>query len=393
MTSSTAILESSRPTPILDRTAPLPWKNKAQWWQLLIGAAIGAAAVLGAWYARRLTAKSPHSHAPSGHLLLPVVEVALLAYFAIVLHEGGHFVAGRLSGLHMRFMRVGPVQINIPFRVSFHWKNLTEAGGVISMLPKTGEISSRQLLTLLAGGPVANLLSAGVVFSIFKAGGNLPLLVWYFVAISVGLGVVNLIPLPGLFSMSDGTRMLMIIRQKGSAERLVAIFQLFATLVQGKDFEDLPEQLLARATAFKDRSPDTVSAFAIAYYAAFSRHEDDRAAQLLETCLEYSRFTLRSVRDALVSDAAVFQALRRKRVDLAQQWLADLPHNAKFPGLRTRAEAAILEAQGNTEAAVSKLEETETALLRWPNALQRELSLRGLRKWKSELESRAAANI
>jgi len=188
MASSTGILKSSLPTPILDRIAPLPFKARAQWWQLLIGAAFGAAGALGVWYTRQLSGKSPHSHARSNHPILLVIEVTLLAYLAIVLHETGHFVAGKISGLQIRFMRVGPVQVNIPFRVSFHWKNLVEAGGVISMLPKTGEISSRQLLILLAGGPAANLLSAGVVFSIFKALGNLPLLVWYFVAISAGPG-------------------------------------------------------------------------------------------------------------------------------------------------------------------------------------------------------------
>jgi len=46
-----------------------------------------------------------------------------------------------------------------------------------------------------------------------------------------------------------------------------------------------------------------------------------------------------------MSDAAVFLARKRKRADLAEQWLDALPQVTQVPWLRIRAEAGILEAE------------------------------------------------
>jgi hypothetical protein len=93
----------------------------------------------------------------------------------------------------------------------------------------------------------------------------------------------------------------------------------------------------------------------------------------------------------LLSDAAVFQARRRRRVDLAEQWLSDMRATPGFPWLSARAEAAIREAGDDLEGALDKLEEVEKAILAVPNPTQREISLRFLRQWKSELRTRSAA--
>lgn len=50
-------------------------------------------------------------------------------------------------------------------------------------------------------------------------------------------------------------------------------------------------------------------------------------------------------------EAAVFQARRRGRADLAEAWLEDVPAATAIPGNREHAEAAILEARGDREGA------------------------------------------
>jgi hypothetical protein len=91
------------------------------------------------------------------------------------------------------------------------------------------------------------------------------------------------------------------------------------------------------------------------------------------------------LREALMSDAAVFQGRRRKRADLAEQWLAEIPVATRGPWLRTRAEAAILEAKGDVGGALGKLAEVEAAITTLPNKGQRDALLRSLQRWKSEL--------
>jgi hypothetical protein len=61
---------------------------------------------------------------------------------------------------------------------------------------------------------------------------------------------------------------------------------------------------------------------------------------------------------------------RRRRVPGAEtgacrsrrRWLADIPVTTQSPWLRTRAEAAILEAKGDVDGALGKLAEVEAAI-------------------------------
>ena len=86
-----------------------------------------------------------------------------------------------------------------------------------------------------------------------------------------------------------------------------------------------------------------------------------------------------------MSDAAVFQGRRRKRPDLAEQWLAAIPVGTPHRWFRSRAEAAILEARGDTAGAMGKLADVEAALLALPRNHQRDNLLRLLGKWKAQL--------
>ena len=90
-----------------------------------------------------------------------------------------------------------------------------------------------------------------------------------------------------------------------------------------------------------------------------------------------------------MADAAVFQAIRRRRVDLAEQWRAEVPEATQIAFLRPKVEAAILQARGDFEGAAGKLEEYASAVNVLPAAWQREYHLRLLRRWKTELESPA----
>ena len=58
----------------------------------------------------------------------------------------------------------------------------------------------------------------------------------------------------------------------------------------------------------------------------------------------------------------MFQARRQKRPDLAEEWLTAIPATASAAWLRSRAEAAVLEAQGDIEGSLRKLNDYETAI-------------------------------
>jgi hypothetical protein len=177
----------------------------------------------------------------------------------------------------------------------------------------------------------------------------------------------------------------MLLRQPERGERWLALLHLARELNDGVLPESLSAGFLAKAVAIRDASADTVKANAIAYSAAFHQHKDSEAAQRLETCLAYSGHATPILREALISDAAVFQGRRRKRTDFADQWLAEIPVKTQYPWFRSRAEAAILEAKGDVDGALGKLAEVEAAMLTLPKNAQRDMSLRLLERWKSDL--------
>jgi hypothetical protein len=175
------------------------------------------------------------------------------------------------------------------------------------------------------------------------------------------------------------------LRKPERGERWLALLHLGGQLMDGVLPESLSADFLTKAIAVRDASADTVKAYALAYSAAFHQQKDAEAGQRLETCLAYSSHATPALREALRSDAAVYQARRRKRADLAEQWLAEIPVTMRYVWIRSRAEAAVLEAKGDVDGAINKLAETEASLFALPENVQRETLLRWVQRWKAEL--------
>lgn len=314
--------------------------------------------------------------------LLFILCMLAAGFLAIAIHESGHAVVGELAGFHVNSLRVGRLQLDRPFRISLYRGRGTGAGGWVSLFPvKHDKLVLRATLMLLAG-PFASLASAGLLIALPYSKGMFSA---WFICISLLIGVMNLVPFRHRAVISDGGRVRMLLQNRASGERLLAMLKLLDEIRQGVPQENLSPEFLAKAVAIQDNSPDTFTAYAIAYSAAFWQHKDDEAGQKLETCLRYSSVVSPTQRHAIMIDAAVFQARRRKRIDLAEQWLADVPQKTEYPWFRLRGEAAILEVKGDITSALTKLDEVIKLVQATPNQAMREISLRGVSRWKAEL--------
>jgi hypothetical protein len=310
------------------------------------------------------------------------VSVFAAFYLMLAVHELGHVVAGLGVGFRCRSLRVGPLLFNRPFRVSLYRGPGAVVNGVAELFPVATEKLASRGVAMVIGGPVANILVAMVVLLV-----PLPLNAFsgLFIAFSIANALNDLLPFESRLGVSDGRRIWMLLRQRSRGERWLALLRLGGELNDGVLPESLSNDFLTKAIAVQDASADTVTANAIAFSAAFHQRKDREAAQRLETCLAFSGHATPVLREALMSDAAVFLARRRKRTDLADQWLAEIPNKTQYPWFRTRAEAAILEAKGDVDGAVAKLADVEAAILKLPKNAQRGISLRLLERWKSEL--------
>ncbi len=315
----------------------------------------------------------------------------LTGFIVIVIHELGHLLTGWSAGLRFISIRFGPIQIVRPFRISLARKDHQRAGasGSTGMLPAKVKGIRGRMLTMVLGGPTANLVSACAVILFVPA---VSIFTDWFVLLSLLTGIGNLIPFDRLSHVSDGRRILMLLHKDGRGERWLAIIQLAADLRNGVAIEDLRPEFIAMAVAIRDDSPDTVIGHSLAYAASWYTGTDDETARLLETCLQYSAFAPLILREAILSDAGVFQGRKRKRDDLAREWLADLPAKTELPGLRLRVEAAILEAKDDFQESLNKLDEVVSATLTLPDRPQRTLSLKLLQRWRSELQEKLLAS-
>jgi hypothetical protein len=255
----------------------------------------------------------------------------------------------------------------------------------VTLVPVKPDRLRAGAIAMVFAGPAANLLSGLAVLLLPYPKGIFSGL---FIVASLVAGVIELfLPVRGPTFVFDGRRIWMLLWDRARGERWLALMKLIADAREGVPPELMSAGLLAQATAVRDDSADTVIAYAFAYSAAFHQHHDVEAGQMLDVALRYAGHAAPATREGLMSDAAVFQARRRKRPDLAEQWLAAIPVNTPHRWFRARAEAAILEARGDGAGALAKLAEVEAAILTSPRNPQRDTLLRLLQRWKTELGS------
>jgi hypothetical protein len=252
---------------------------------------------------------------------------------------------------------------------------------------ETGGLAWR-VVVMISAGPAANLCSGFAVLFLRLSTG---LFSYAFVIVSLFQGFLNLLPLDSGAELTDGMRILTLLRSRKCRERLVALVKLGDEIKKGVLTKNLSQDFLTTAIDIKDNSPETVHAHALAYASACHRDDDAKAAEYLETCLKYLQYATPMMQQAFMSEAGVFQARKRKRIDLAEQWLASMPGKTEVPWLRAKIEVAIREAKGDLEGALAQLEVIEKQVLALPDPMQREISHRSILSWKSELLPLVAA--
>ncbi len=399
--SATGVQAPVGPIPILDRLVPLPGaaggssrrRVRPGIW-IGLGLALAAIPIVSyepfsvpalQWIVARVAAAFPGERSIS-HLAIVAGSFLIAIPLAIAIHEIGHALGGLSVGFRLSQVRIGPLQIDRPFRVTVQKCSGTGYLGWVSMVPVAHDRLLARAMVLVFAGPGINLLCAGVMLALPFPKGPFSA---SFILVSLALAVKELVPVHRRIAVSDGRRLWLLIRNPQSSRRWLALLKLGAELREGVLPESLSRDFLEEAVAYRDETPDTIVAHATAHAAAFHQHDDAEAARFLETCLQYAGSAAPALLVRLTSEAAVFQARRRKRADLAEQWLADMPRPSRTPWLRWRAEAAIQEARGDVDGALAKLKQLEEAFLAFPDLVQRKSSLRLLERWRSEIGSRA----
>jgi hypothetical protein len=164
-------------------------------------------------------------------LALPVLVLLVLA-----VHEGGHLFGGFRRGMRFLVFIVGPFQLSRPTSgVRFDWIfSLGVMGGLAAATPDPERPLRPQLLSLVAGGPLASVLLAAVGLSLAGSLGG------WLGAYSLFAGILSFVIFLGAAIpvrvggyMSDGMQFVEVIRGGRGVEERQALMTLMAQSLGG----------------------------------------------------------------------------------------------------------------------------------------------------------------
>lgn len=299
-----------------------------------------------------------------------IIVVAAVA--ALVVHEVGHLVGGRLAGFRALLLIVGPVRLKRG-GAGWRWRlnrSLALAGGLAASVPTTAmEPSSLRGRTaiMVAGGPISSLVAALVALATGWALGSFPFSppasvtdvlvsigVLTFGACSAVVGLVTLIPGQTAGFQTDGARLLLLLRGGPRADRDVAIQAVFGASMGGARPREWSPALLERARAIEDGSYTEIVGWQLAQMHAADSGDRDAARRWLDLVVRHIDRMPEAARPAVRYDAARQLAMRGD-VEAARALVAPGGRSLGAPVLESLAEVAILVAEGHHDAARQRL--------------------------------------
>ncbi len=353
-------------TPCLDRQIPFPRRNPAdrelRWWQLTLIAAC---------------------------LLIKTFFVIAAVWMLLVLiHEVGHLVGGALVGFRLDYIRIGPLTIERSGKITQHWTRHDLISGATHAVPVSRSALRWRFCLYFAAGPVANLITAFCAFKIMPRNNSLAAAVGLAVFLgSTFMGFVNLLPARAKTEMLDGLKIWFLLFTKKRRDRMLLLLT-FAADARTGDFKTfIADSAVEPSSLIMDGSDQQVAANWLAFYKATAAKHYELAGRCLENCLVAASSVKAGSREELTIEAAQYQALRRKRPDLAREWLAQESSGKPNPR-RFLVEALISCEENQYELAQIRIEEGLAEVSKLPEGISRTSHERDLRNFRDVLQKR-----
>lgn len=289
----------------------------------------------------------------------------IYAYFSILIHELGHLLLALLNGYDLKACAVGRFAlVRTGKRMKLFRTHRQFAGGFVLPVPRSLTRLRKRVFMMILGGPLASFL----LFCL----GSSPLLFarnwvandyagWWitFAAVyNLYIAVFNSLPLRIGYLTTDGGRLLDLARNTPQGQRFMAFYGYNASLRQGIRPRDIDPLIIQRSLAIPEQSKDHVSALLIAYHVALDQGDIHTAGQYLDQALALNLYYPGLFRGSLLLEGVYFEAYIRHQPGIARQWLEQIQDTALIePYSLLRAEAALLLAEGDREAALVKTEQ------------------------------------
>ena len=310
-----------------------------------------------------------------------IAFMVVAGFLALAVHEVGHAIGGRLRGMRLGMLIVGPVHIQREPDGRLSWrlnKRLSLAGGVVSSVPGSTRGLRRAMLSFAAGGPVTSILVGVLVFAIYvltdlrdtlAAQGPvqdaLAAGVLFLGIVSVGIGFVTLLPINQGAFVNDGKRILKLLRPGAYADAYAAVMALGAYAVAQVPPGDQDPDLVVQAASLADGSHEDLAGRLAAHSDALHRGDVEAAGEHIRYLLDHHDAAYPPYRPVIDLAAAYFEGAYAGDAESARRRLEGAGKSALLafdPTARTRTEGAVLLAEGDAEGAFGKFREAYATL-------------------------------
>ncbi len=343
-----------------EKTQPTDWKKGV--FALLAFVGMGAAGYLiGSWIGNsNIPLKTP-----SDLNAFSAILIALAALYLVLLtHELGHLFFGKLAGMRPFLLITGPLKM-VATQKGWHVSlnaNIALAGGLAACMPVRTDTMRRDLLWLVAGGPLTSLLGSLLGFLLYALvpdGSS-----WSFFGLLFGVTagaifLVTLVPAKTSGFMTDGAQILSLLRGGIEAEQRALILILQAESLNGVRPRDYSPEILQRMLSMRCNPIMDASVDLLAYYHYLDREDVAQAGQLLDQVLARENDLPEGLKQAVYLEAAFFQAACRKQAQPARQFFQRGGGALTEKHALLRSEAAVLFAEGRFAEARAKASQAQ----------------------------------
>lgn len=331
--------------------------------------------------------------APLAYKLALIPALAFCFFLVIAVHELGHVLAGRLVGFRFQALTVGPLMWEREAgRIRFRWnRNLNAYGGLALCIPPDSHRLVARFIGFTAGGPLASVLLAlagglGYRYGV-PAGPSFANYVLEFfwlmcLTLSALIALITLVPMRSGGFLSDGARMLQLLRGGPKAFVDVVCLRVIAQSFSGTRPRDIDPQPLLEAVAQPLSSHFTVYLHGFLYLHYLDKGLVEKAGEHLDHYTSGVAEVPKGYQSVIYLENVWFEALYRKDAAAARKYWEQVVAGAFIPKTQVhRAAAALAFAEGDHSGAVKKVEE---ALLELPRSMDKGAAV-AEREWLEQL--------
>ena len=274
---------------------------------------------------------------------------------AIALHEAGHVAGGLMSGFRFYLYVAGPLRIERNGeRLRFGFNSVGILwGGLAACIPKrVGPEIRGGMLRFTAGGPVASLLLVLVLLpasAMRAAHPDLAYLLGSFALMSGGVGLVTLVPMQVGGFTNDGSRLLMLVRDRAEGRRWTAMGAV-AGLSMVERPKRWPVELVELLGNGQDAAADSGLVCLLRHSWHLDRRELEAGGMWIDRAVDKIEVMAKPMRGSIYAAATSFCALHRADARIAREYLDKALETTWYDhGALHTVNAAVLIAEGRSE--------------------------------------------